>query len=297
MQDRTANVAINIAGRDDTFRYESERKLPAASFIKLFILGAAADALLQNRLQASTRLAIGSKDIVQGSGILKYTNGGPSFTISELLWLMAGWSDNTATNKILGLLTVDAVQRFIDATSAKSTAIRVPMMPSPAESAAGINETSADDVALFYRLVSTGFPSPVHPGVAGFCAKILAEATHTFRLTDLLFSPVQRKIALGVLSRNGSGFRYYLRAARYESKKRLSLLLGDEKVLAEKSASGNTVFYDSCMIEHGGHPLIMATMIQQEGARFSDSTSEDHARARQFFSNIGLLATQIFPRQ
>ncbi|MCQ9205079.1 MAG: class A beta-lactamase-related serine hydrolase [Omnitrophica bacterium] len=107
-----ANLDINLSffikdlkfpGLDISYR--SQERFPGASLIKLPILAVVFEAVADKKISLDNKVIIKKRDIFGGSGELKSRELPCEVSIKELLKLMISASDNTATNKIVSILS------------------------------------------------------------------------------------------------------------------------------------------------------------------------------------------------
>lgn len=130
---------------------DADRVLPAASLIKLPILAAALRAVHTGTLDLAKRYAIRIRDRAGGSGVIKTLRRGLHLTVEDLLTLMITVSDNSATNRVIDLVGLDAINAFCRASGWEHTTLIGPLQQPPerqteAQRAGQRNETSAADM-------------------------------------------------------------------------------------------------------------------------------------------------------
>ena len=104
------SVSIAIGGRVAAER-DADAVLPTASMGKVLLLAEVARRLEDGSLRADTHVAIEPGDAVGDSGLLQWM-AEPSLSVASLAALVAGASDNLATNALLRVIGIDAVDRF-----------------------------------------------------------------------------------------------------------------------------------------------------------------------------------------
>jgi len=118
---------VSVYGRNlDTGRdlgLHPDRRVRAASTIKVAIMAAVFAAVAEGRLKWSTRLRLHEKDKVPGSGVLNEFQAGMRFTVRDLLHLMIVVSDNTATNLLLERIPADYVNQQMDGLALVETRV------------------------------------------------------------------------------------------------------------------------------------------------------------------------------
>jgi beta-lactamase class A len=110
----TAGIAIAYNG-EITDGWNSERIFRAASTIKIAVMIEIFRTEEQGKLKRSDIVPLKDSDRVPGSGVLAHLHEGLNLTIDDLLYLMISISDNSATNMLVDLVGLDA----INATLAK----------------------------------------------------------------------------------------------------------------------------------------------------------------------------------
>ena len=134
---------------------------PSASTIKIAILLAALQQVDAGRHQLDESIRITAGNRVGGTGVLFGLPSVQQLTLQELCQLMMVVSDNTATNQLIDLLGLDAINQFIQTAGLQHTALRRKMMDSEAQKAGRDNTSSARDLCcLMLWLQQAGHLSP-----------------------------------------------------------------------------------------------------------------------------------------
>lgn len=129
--------------------YQSS-SMRSASMIKVFILGAAMERVRDGSLSLSDRLVLRGADKVGGAGVLTGYASGTELSLDTILRLMITESDNTATNMVIDLLGMDAVNAYIREHGYSDTILQRKMMDSAAVAAGRENYTSVRDLGSFF---------------------------------------------------------------------------------------------------------------------------------------------------
>ncbi len=102
----------NLAtGRE--IRYRSEKRMMAASVIKLFIMVEAFRRIRAGALDPDRMITVKRQDYVPSCGALAYMHEGLKVTVMDLVTLMIIFSDNTAANILTDLLGMEAINEGI----------------------------------------------------------------------------------------------------------------------------------------------------------------------------------------
>lgn len=102
-------------GQNRTWGLREHEPVPTASTIKLAILVHTALAVQQGMLSWDQPIHLGENDKVGGMGVLRHLHPGLTLTLRDACFLMTAISDNTATNLVIDLVGVEAInQRMRD---------------------------------------------------------------------------------------------------------------------------------------------------------------------------------------
>lgn len=86
----------------ETWGYDTGRRMPSASLIKLPIMLTAYRAVARGELSLDDRIELSKDDKVPGSGLLTpHFSAGAQLTLRDAIRLMIAYSDNTATNLVI----------------------------------------------------------------------------------------------------------------------------------------------------------------------------------------------------
>lgn len=278
-------VSLSILDGDEELDIIANKQIKSASLIKLFILGSLVNSILKGEFSYSDKIYIKASDIVQGSGLIKYCNGDTALRLKDLIFLMLNFSDNTATNKIIDLLSKEKVQDFIKATGAQSTFFVVPMMNGDEDL---YNITSAKDVTIFYRSLITGFKNTtfIHNDCANECLRLLNKYTNVSFLKYSL-SYLFNRLFFYVLINNPQYLKRYYFASHNRNNKRLTVDINSNKIIAIKSGTGRTIFHDSCILRHEDKYKIIAMLIESSSSDFANQKSDLFINAMNLSKDIG----------
>lgn len=134
---------------------------PSASMIKIPIMYEIMRQAANGQINLDQALIVSSEFRTDGAGILKELRPEISMTIRELVTLMIILSDNIATNMLIQLLSMDAVNKTMKDLGLQSTVLRRLMMDFEAAAAGKENDTSPADLALILTAIydHIGVPS------------------------------------------------------------------------------------------------------------------------------------------
>ena len=103
------------------FSLHADERVRTASTIKLPVLCALFDLVAQGQLRWDEKLTLRQEDIVSGSGILQELSAGLVLNLRDLSRLMMVVSDNTATNLVLGRVSSDSVNAYLEKIGMRAT--------------------------------------------------------------------------------------------------------------------------------------------------------------------------------
>lgn len=156
----TARIAINA---DEVF--------PAASSIKIQLLAAALELHAAGEIDLDQVLVVAPEAKVSGSGVLCYLQDHVELSIRDLLTLMIIVSDNTATNMIIDLVSLERAGWFLDRWGLDGTRIARKMQDREAYAADRDNLSTPRDMVRMLRLLYEG--EQLAAGVGAECLRIL----------------------------------------------------------------------------------------------------------------------------
>jgi beta-lactamase class A len=106
----TVGVAV-VGPSGETWQRRGDRKFSAASTVKIPIMVEVYRQVDAGRRALDDRVALTEGDKADGSGVLLHLHSGLELTLGDLIYLMISISDNTATNLLLRLAGMEAVNR------------------------------------------------------------------------------------------------------------------------------------------------------------------------------------------
>lgn len=137
-----------------TYAHRAEEAFVAASVIKLPVLVALYEAAAAGRMRLDRRVRLRAEDQVTGSGVLQFLSPGLRLPLRDLAELMIVCSDNAATNILLRVLGVEAVNACLDALELRTSRLRRPLQVVPAGAGEPNRITARDMAELLVRLAS-----------------------------------------------------------------------------------------------------------------------------------------------
>lgn len=138
------------------FTYNGDAVFPTASSIKIAIMIQVFRAERAGTFSFKDKVTLGSKDNAGGSGgpLQKALDGGTvTVTVRELLEDMIQYSDNSATNKLIDLVGMDAVNRLIRELGLERTRLRRHMMDIAAATRGDENVSTPLEMVRLVRLI------------------------------------------------------------------------------------------------------------------------------------------------
>ena len=105
-------TAINLTS-GERLEYNGALSFPPASTVKLPVLYEVFRGASEGRWNLDDMLTLTAGNVVEGSGVLLDLTPGLRLSIRDIATLMIVLSDNTATNMLVDLVTVDAVNRSL----------------------------------------------------------------------------------------------------------------------------------------------------------------------------------------
>ncbi|MBI2263731.1 MAG: serine hydrolase [Armatimonadetes bacterium] len=135
----------------------AEEVFPAASLVKIPVLTTLFREYDAGRLDLSLQYSLASSDQVGGAGVLQFLTPGLSISLRDLAFLMVVVSDNTATNVLIDILGMDAVNSDLEEWGLSETRLRRKLMTDLTSQPANFT-TPREMVRLLARIYGdTGF--------------------------------------------------------------------------------------------------------------------------------------------
>lgn len=156
IEDAAANVSVlvqDIAGRQPLLAFGEQRRLVSASTIKTQILLTVLDEVRQGKRNLQDMVSIAPADILPDS--TAFDRPVAAASLEELLYWMVCISDNTATNLMIRLVGMDAVNRYSsEVLHLTDTSLQRKMLDHNAVRQGRNNYTSPRDMLCTYRALA-----------------------------------------------------------------------------------------------------------------------------------------------
>ena len=160
----------------------------SASMIKLVVLAALLDKVAAGEIDLDAQVEVTSSDIVSGTGTVQ-DDGPGTYELQELARRMIADSDNTATNVIVDLIGMDAVNEEASKLGLTGTVMARKMMDMVAADQGMRNRMTSDDAATVLNLIATG--KLVNEQMSELAMNFLLQQTINAGLTDAIPAGVQ----------------------------------------------------------------------------------------------------------
>ena len=148
----------------ETFAVNADGRFPTASLIKVAVMAEVYRQIAEGKLTPGTTVVLKESDKAGDEGVpLNVLHAGVTLTVSDLVRLMIGWSDNTATNLLVGLVGTRNVDALLDAHGLTRTRLyrptfrdgRADVLPEE-EKEFGLGSTTPREAARLLELVAEG---------------------------------------------------------------------------------------------------------------------------------------------
>lgn len=183
-----ADVHVGVSVRDlrngACFGHAADQVFPAASTIKLVILAALAQAVDDGRLRLDQRSPVLPAQKVGGSGVLNWLETGLHLTLQDHAWLMIAISDNTASNVLVDILGLSAIQDVQQSLGLVSTSLNRRFLGRLPNQDAPDNVATAADLTTILKAIAIG--SAASPERCAWMLTLLGDQQVTDRLARRL---------------------------------------------------------------------------------------------------------------
>lgn len=188
-----AGAAIEID--NDCFYFNHEEVFPSASVIKVPILIEALRQAESANIDVNESIQIRHR--VGGSGVLQALSDQVIVTVKDLMTLMITVSDNTATNMMIDLLGMDAINTTIKNMGMQKTVLQRKMMDFSAIERGLNNLTSPADIVTCLKVMNQG------DFLTAKSRKLALEIMHAQQFHDKLSAMIDTE-AIFVAGKTGS---------------------------------------------------------------------------------------------
>lgn len=190
---------------DETISWKAQEVFPSASAIKLPILYEVYRQAGEGRFHLTDHRTVRAEDVVPGSGVLKDLTPGLALPVRDLATLMIVVSDNTASNVLIDLVSLEAINRSMAGLG--FTATRLENKFFRGTPGAPQNRSTPADLGGLMRAIAT--QKVLSPQACTDMLAILGRQHHTDHITRRIpefdgFLEAGRAPALRVACKSGS---------------------------------------------------------------------------------------------
>lgn len=136
-------------------RINENRVMPAASIIKIFVMGEIFSSINKGKLSLDDKIVIKEEEKTPYH-LLTLFDPGRKFSVRELLKLMICQSENTSTNVLIDMAGIDNINAFIKSLGLRDCEIERKMSDMKARRQGKENYISALEVSNFLELLYNG---------------------------------------------------------------------------------------------------------------------------------------------
>ncbi len=198
--------------QDILYSYEEARKVVSASIIKVPIMLAALEQVQEGKIELDSPIELNDSIILEDTEVFEY--GGGKYTLEELLVWMIIESDNTATNCLIDLFTMEKINAFCKKLSLNSTKLERRMLDFQAVKEGRNNYTSAKDMAILYGKLYNR--TILTPDLCDTALSILKRQRHKQLSLRYIYDDITAAHKTGSLDNlNHDGGIFYLPNAHY----------------------------------------------------------------------------------
>jgi beta-lactamase class A len=145
--------ATIIAPNADSFEYNGDRRFKAASTVKIPIMIEIFRQIEAGKRSLDDRYTLHDNAKAPGSGILLHLHDGIELTVYDLLYLMISISDNTATNILIDMAGMDAVNNVMRELGMTNSTLGRKMLNRAAQGEEHENWATSNDYATVVQAV------------------------------------------------------------------------------------------------------------------------------------------------
>lgn len=151
----TVGVAL-IGPNGSRWSHHGSRKFGAASTVKIPIMVEIFRQIDAGQRALDDRYTITEADQTPGSGVMLHLHDGMEFTLNDLVYLMISISDNRATNILIRMAGMEAVNRTMRDLGMANSVLQREMKGRPAVAGEGENWAAPADYAEIIRAILDG---------------------------------------------------------------------------------------------------------------------------------------------
>ncbi len=157
-------VAVKDLASGDGYWSNADEPMPTASLVKVAVMVEAYKQAEEGRLKLTDTVTLADDDKVPGAGILTpHFSAGATFSVRDAVRLMIVYSDNTATNLVLGKTGIKEVNARAAALGLKETRINAKVFRGSTTSVDpertkkyGLGSTTANEMASLLEMIHAG---------------------------------------------------------------------------------------------------------------------------------------------
>jgi beta-lactamase class A len=150
-------VGVTIVAPDgDTFAHNGDRKFGAASTVKIPLMIEIYRQIDRGERALDDIYTLTDEDRAVGSGVMLHLHTGMQLTLNDLVYLMISLSDNTATNILIDMAGMDAVNRTMQSLGMANSNLGRKMKGRPAQGDEQENWATPNDYARVVRAILDG---------------------------------------------------------------------------------------------------------------------------------------------
>ncbi len=151
----TIGVAV-VAPAGDRFSYNGDRKFGAASTVKIPLMIEIFRQIDRGERSLNDEYVLTAEDIAIGSGVMLHLHHGMAFTLNDLIYLMISISDNTATNILIDMAGMNAVNDTMRSLGMNDSNLGRKMKGRPAQADEQENWATPEDYVTAVQALLAG---------------------------------------------------------------------------------------------------------------------------------------------
>lgn len=164
----TVGVTI-VAPSGESFSHNGQRKFGAASTVKIPLMVEIFRQIDRGERALDDEYVLRAEDVAVGSGVMLHLHHGMTLTLNDLIYLMISISDNTATNILIDMAGMAAVNQTMQTLGMTNSLLGRKMKGRPAQGDEQENWATPEDYATAVKSILEG-----RAASADSCQKMLA---------------------------------------------------------------------------------------------------------------------------